>query len=314
MPLIRLLAALFLTLSFTGAAHAACQTGAATLSGGSASSYDVRGGQVPVFAGTAGFSCNGSILSVLSANSVRASATSLRGFRLVGPGGASVRYRLSADRDGSYPLSGGATVDYFDPALLRLLGILSYDNLTPPLFAALTEAANLAPGTYTDTVTIAWSWQVCRGIGLGGLCVLSESGTGTSVVTVTLVVTKDCRVSAPDLSFASAPLAAEFQPVRQSVAVDCSLNTPFAVSFTAGTSGASRPWRAMTGPRGARLEYNIYRPDGTVWDEASPLAGGTGTGALVPGQLQAYTARINPAQADPPAGTYSDTVSVVVTF
>jgi len=314
MPLIRFLLPLALLLGWSGDARAACLTGAATLSGGSASSYDVREGRAPVFSGTAGFACNGSILSVLSANTVRASATSLHGFRLTGPGGAGVRYRLSADRDGSYPLSGGAAVDYFDPALLRLLGILSYDNLTPPLYAALTEAANLPPGTYTDTVTISWTWQVCRGIGIGGLCILSESGTGTSVVTVTLTVTKDCRVSAPDLVFGTAPLVAEFQPVRQSVAVDCSLGTAFAVSFTAGTGGASRPWRAMTGPRGVRLEYNIYRPDGTVWDEASALSGGTGTGALVPGQLQTYTARINPAQPDPPAGAYGDTVSLVVTF
>lgn len=314
MPLIRAVLTLVLLLGWVGAAHAACQTGAATLSGGSATSYDVRDARVAIFSGTAGFSCNGSILSVLSANTVRASATSLRGFRLTGPGGAGVRYRLSADRDGSFPLSGGATVDYFDPALLRLLGLLSYDNLTPPLYAALTEAPNLPPGVYTDTVTISWTWQVCRGIGVGGLCILSESGTGTSVVTVTLTVTKDCRVSAPDLTFGTAPLAASFVAVRQSVAVDCSLGTSFAVSFTAGSGGASRPWRAMTGPRGARLEYNIYRPDGTVWDEASPLSGGAGTGALIPGQLQTYTARINPAQADPPAGTYTDTVSVIVTF
>lgn len=314
MPLIRfVLMFLLLAGGCSGTARAACEVSSATLSGGAASTYDVREARVPTFAGTAGFTCNGSVVSLVAGNSIRATALSANGFRLVS-GGRSIRYRLSADREGSFPLSDGTGVEYYDPALLRLLGILSSDRYTPPIYAALVEAPNLPPGTYGDTVTIAWSWQVCRGIGVGGLCVLMETGSGSSTVTITLTVTKDCRVTAPDLVFGAAPLASEFAPVRQSVAVDCSPGTSFAVAFTGGTSGASRPWRAMIGPRGARLEYNIFRPDGTVWDEASPLAGGTGTGNLVPGQLQSYLARINPAQADPLAGTYTDTVSVVVTF
>jgi spore coat protein U-like protein len=316
MPLILRLLVLLAALCGASPALAACTVaGNSALTFAPGSTYDVREGRVNAVAGQAGFTCNGSLISLVSTNSARAQATSANGFTLRN-GGASIPYRLSADTAGSWSFNGGATIDYFDPSLLSLLGILNAGSFAPPITATVTGAPNLPPGTYTDVVTMRWDWSVCHGVGLGGLCILGETGSATATITVTLTVSADCRVVAPNLSFGAAPLVSGFAPVRQAVAVDCSLGTAYAVAFSAGTSGVSRPWRSMKSGAGNALRYNIYRTDGTtIWDETTPLAAGTpGTGATTPLQLHSYVARIDPGQATPPAASYADTVSVIVTF
>lgn len=309
------LLAFLLLAGWSGASRAACTLSGGQLGFGTVSTFDVREQKVPVVSGSAGLGCNGSIISVVTSNYARARATSAGGFRLRDAAGNAIRYRLSADAGGKYPLSGGASVDYFDPVLLDLLGILSSKSFAPTLFATVLDAPNIPAGTYTDTVTIDWTWQVCHGVGAGGLCILAETGSGSTVVTVTLTAGKDCRVVAPDIDFGSAPLVTGFAPVRQAVTVDCSLGLGFSVGFTSGTAGVSRPWRAMKGAGSARLEYNLFRPDGAVWDEAGAMPGSAvGTGNPVPALAQVYTARINPAQPTPPAGSYNDAISVVITF
>lgn len=318
MPLIhRFFMACALAIGMPGLAQAACTVSSANpVTFAPASSYDVRERTVAKVTGSAGFACNGSLISVVSTNTAQARATSASGFTLRSAAGNAIAYRLSADSAGSYSFNGGQTIDYFDPSLLSLLGILNGGTMTSPVYAALTASPNVPAGTYTDTVTLQWSWQVCHGIGVGGVCILSESGTGTSTVTVTLVVGTDCRISAPNLSFGSAPLATGFAAVTQAVAVDCTLGAAYTVAFSSGNKGSARPWRAMTSAAGDTLQYNIYRSDGTtIWDETTPLTSAVaGTGATAPAQLHTYVARINPAQATTPAGAYSDSISVIVAF
>jgi spore coat protein U-like protein len=319
-----ILRALILALAMlvAGPAMAACTlAGAVAANFAGASSYTVRAGGVAPVAAPASLSCSGAIVSVFSGDEIRATTTSTNGFLLKANGIAdTIPYRLSADQAGSVAFTQGGSINYMDPSLLTLLGILNSSNFVPPVYAGLTASPNVPAGTYTDTVTIAWRWRVCRGVGvsLGGLqiCVLQDSGSGTTTLTVTLVVSKDCRVSAPALSFGAAPLASQFVSVTQPVVVDCTKNASFNVAFTAGRSGASRPWRTMRDDANNPLQYNIYRPDGTtIWDESNALIGaGTGTGSATPTIFVPYVAKINPAQPTPPAGSYTDQVSVVVTF
>lgn len=321
MPLTRLLGLLWLLLA-AQTAHAACATTAsATADLGNRTSYDVRGGSVPAVATSPTLTCiGGSLLSILSTDHARATFTSTGNFRLRSAAGDTIGYKLSPDSAGNLTVSQGGSVNYLDPGFISLLGLLSATSLAPPLYATLTETPNVPAGTYTDTVTIAWSWSICRGVGLGlggvSICVLEDRGTGTSTLTVSVVVTKDCRISAPPVAFGSAPLARGFAPVTQAVAVDCTKGASFAIGFTAGTSGASRPWRQMRDGQGHSLRYNLYRPDGaTIWDETNPLASVTiGSGAVTPTLLHTYVAKVDPDQATPPAGAYTDTVSVVVSF
>lgn len=281
-----------------------------------ASSYDVRAGSVPTVGTSAGFSCNGSVITVFGGNRAQATVTSANGMRLRGPGGDLVPYRLSADPGGVHAFAQGSTINYFDPALLSLLGILSAGQFGPQLYAAPAAGANIAAGTYTDTIIVQWSWFVCHGVGVGGVCVVAETGTGVTTVGVTLTVSADCRISAPDISFGSAALASRFAPVAQAVAVDCTKGSAYAIAFTAGQAGSARPWRFMSDGRGNRLRYNLFRGGGsTIWDDlAGALPTGVGTGGASPSQLHNYVARIDPDQPTPPAGEYQDVISVVISF
>ena len=309
-----------LILSPTRAEAAACAVAPAVAGNmGSITSYDLRAGSAPVVTLPSTLTCSGSVVSVMPGDYARATATSGNSFRLKSASGASIGYRLSADSGGTMKFTQGSTIDFLDSSVLSLLTILTSNSFMPTLYAAPTEAPNVPAGTYTDTVTIAWSWRICRVIGVGALgvriCVVEDSGTATATVAVSLTVSADCRILAPPVNFGSAPLASGFADVSQAVAVDCTQGTSYKVAFTSGTSGASRPWRSMTDGAGNRLEYNLYRSDGsTIWDEGNPLPGtDPGTGATTPTQLFRYIARIN-AGSTPSAGSYSDVVSVVVSF
>lgn len=317
MPVILRLLLALVGLFAAGQAHAVCAIApphAAAFA--PSSSYDVRAGSVATVSTGAGFSCNGSVITLLGGNRAQATVTSANNMRLRGPGGDLVPYRLSADPGGAYPFTQGSTIDYFNPALVSLLGILSAGQLSPSFYAVPLGGANVAAGTYTDTLTVQWSWLVCHGVGVGGVCILGEAGTGTATVNLTLTVGADCRIGAPNVSFGSAALASQFAPVAQAVAIDCTKGSAYSVAFTAGQAGAARPWRAMTDGRGNRLRYNLYRNDGaTIWDDlASSLSAAVGTGGVDPTQLHTYVARVDPDQPTPPAGSYQDTISVIISF
>ncbi|GGB28507.1 lipoprotein [Sphingomonas metalli] len=298
-------------------ARAACTLASAVTNDfGSRTSYDVRTATGGSQALPTQLSCNGSILGVFSADYMKATATSTNAFRLRSASGDTIGYRLSADSAGSYAFTQGGTINYMDSAFVSLLGILNPGYIVPPMYAALSELPNLPAGTYTDTVTMNWSWAVCRLLGVGGICVLQETGSGTTTITVTLTVSRDCRISAPAIAFGTAPLASQFASVTQAVAVDCTKGTAYTIAFTAGANSATaRPWRQMKSGTNL-LRYNIYRPDGvTIWDESNPLAAAQpGTGATTPAQMQTYVAKVDPGQTTPAAGSYTDTVSVVIGF
>lgn len=298
------------------AAFAACQTSNSTGTFADGSSYTVQANGVGQVVTSAGFTCSGSLITVAGSSYARATVTSARGWRLVGPTGDRIPYVVSADAAGAYSFEQYGTIDYFDASLLSLLTILNGGAFTPRIYLTINGSANVAAGTYQDTLTVQWSWNVCHGIGLGGICILGESGTGTATIPVTIVVAKDCQISAPAVAFGTASLVSQFAEVTQSVLVDCTKGANYNLGFTSGSSPNARPWRTMKSAGGGVLQYNIYRTDGTtIWDESNPLPSALpGTGGTTPNQPFAYKARVNASQATPAAGTYSDTVSVVVSF
>ena len=224
---------------------------------------------------------------------------------------------MSADPGGTTVFSQGVAVNYLSTTMLSLLNIFTSTSFTPSFYAKITGSPNIAAGTYTDTLTVHWVWSICTGVNIAGACVGgSANGTKDIMVAVSLSVGQDCRISAPDVSFGSAPLVGQFSTVNQAVLVDCSKGSHYKVAFTSGNGGSARPWRTMSDGAGHSLQYNIYQPNGTtIWDETNPLPSATaGTGSTIPSQPQAYIVRINSGQITPPAGHYSDMVSVVISF
>ena len=315
MTALRCAASLLLLLLCSGTAFAACTTTSSTLTFAGSSSYDVRAGSVQQVSGPAGLTCTGASLSLLGGSSAKATITSANGFALVAGGADRIAYQVSADSNGTYAFTQGGTVDYTNSSLIAILG-LGASNFVPPVYARLMASPNVAEGTYTDTLTVQWDYNICNGLQVTFICLGYDSGKTTNTIIVTLSVSKDCRIDAPALDFGTAALVGQFAPVSQAVLVDCTKGATYKLSFSAGLSGSARPWRSMSDGAGHQLQYNIYRADGTtIWDESNPqTSASVGTGSSVPAQAPSYVAKINPAQSALPAGSYQDMVSVIVSF
>ena len=185
---------------FCGAAPATACTVSSSVAVdlGSFSPSAVKGGAVPAVKSRAGLRCGFAVLKLLGSDNVKATFTSANGFRLVRAGGGSVPYRASADEAGVYAASQGATIDYMQNNLLNLLGLLGNSNADLPIWVKPTGDGFPPVGVYRDRISISWSWSICTGLGLIGLCALgsSDTGTGTSVIDITLTVTpRDATLS-----------------------------------------------------------------------------------------------------------------------
>lgn len=171
---------------------AACTVSASVTSTlGTYSPAAVQAGVVPALQSRAGIVCPSGVLVLLGGNYLRATFGSTNGFKLVQQGGTvKLPYGASADQAGTTPFVQGATIDYMQNNLLNLLGLLGGSSADVPLFVKPGATATPPPlGSYTDRITIDWSWNMCPGIGLLGLCIgVPDTGTGQSVLDVSLIV------------------------------------------------------------------------------------------------------------------------------
>jgi spore coat protein U-like protein len=152
-------------------------------------------------------------------------------------------------------------------------------------------------------VTLAIVWVSSRA--------LAATTTTTFAVTATVVAT--CNVSASPLAFGS--YSAVALSGTTTVQATCSTAAPYNIGLNAGTAtGATVTTRKMTGPGGALLNYGLFQDSGhaTNWGNTvgTDTVASTGTGAAqsftVFGQI--------PASQFVQAGSYSDTITVTLTF
>jgi spore coat protein U-like protein len=141
------------------------------------------------------------------------------------------------------------------------------------------------------------------------------AGTDTDPMTVTATVIASCDVDANDLAFGSYdPVSSTPLDAATTVSVMCTTGTTYDVLLNAGTgSGASVTTRKMTS--GANLlNYSLYSNAGrsAVWGTSvgSDTIAGTGNGAAQ--TLNVY-GRI-PINQTAPAGSYTDTITVTVSY
>jgi spore coat protein U-like protein len=143
----------------------------------------------------------------------------------------------------------------------------------------------------------------------------SMAATTTTTFTVTATVVATCSVSATDLSFGNYdPVSVSDLDATNTVTVTCTDGTSYDVGLDAGVgAGATVATRKLTNA-GNTLDYTLYQdaPRTTVWgntvgvDTINDTAGAVSTDHTVYG-------RIGNGQ-NVPAGLYSDTVTVTVTY
>jgi len=152
----------------------------------------------------------------------------------------------------------------------------------------------------------------------------APAGTTTGSFTVTALVNSNCLVSALPLNFGTYTPNAGPLKVNTTINVNCTLGTKFTVLLnagaTAGTSFAQRLLRNSTGGNSDTLQYNLYTSGGygSIWGDGSSgtsTVTGFGAGTLTSVQETVYGLLADSAaNQNASAGTYTDTITVTVTF
>lgn len=247
---------------------AACTLPTSTATFGSVSSFTVNT-TVSNTTATVNVNCgSGSVLSLLSSDYIRfqlASATytsSTRGaLKTSSTGTDLIPLRVCSDTAcATEMLIGGTTVNYSQAQLLNLLGLGGGQNFAIPLYLRTLTGQVVAAGTYTVTLNILVSYNICTGLGALGLCLLGnqQTGSGTVPITTTLVVTNDCTtITAPNVSFGSAPLVGSFNAVSQSINVICTKGSTYTVGLSNGGYAVGAQRYMASGSN--RLAYEIYK-------------------------------------------------------
>lgn len=153
---------------------------------------------------------------------------------------------------------------------------------------------------------------------LGALSIMptARAATATGQFNVTITIQSNCVVqSATDLAFGSQGVLTGNVDAQSTISVQCTNTTPYTVGLSAGNgTGATVASRKMTGPAAATVNYSVYRDAARtqVWGTTigTDTVAGTGNGSVQP--ISVY-GRV-PAQATPAAGSYSDTITVTVTY
>ncbi|GAP66686.1 putative spore coat protein, late developmental [Mizugakiibacter sediminis] len=166
---------------------------------------------------------------------------------------------------------------------------------------------------------------IAAGLALAGIGVQAQAGTDSATFNVTATVINSCKVvAANNIGFGNYDPAGANNTTpldaSGSVQVRCTKNTNAAVTLNQGANPATgstcaSPSRQMTDGGSNRLGYAIYKDAARSqpWGcDATNQASFTSTGIASPITLTTY-GRVAAGQ-DVPAGSYTDTVSVTVTF
>lgn len=160
---------------------------------------------------------------------------------------------------------------------------------------------------------------VCLALPLSGVVFASVAVASTAATTfpVSATVIDSCAVDATAMAFGNYNgISGGMLDAVATISPICTTGTVYAVALNAGQgSGASQTSRKLTGPDGAALNYGIFIDPSrlTVWGDGT---GGTSwkvnSGSGVSQPVMMY-GRIPAAQAAM-VGSYSDTITVTVTY
>lgn len=241
--------------------------------------------------------------------------------RMTNYNGAEMKYDLYSDAArtrviGPPPLGGGFPVYSF--TAMAPAGYVQVQN-SALIYARVPSGQTLPAGSGFQSqiggAMLYWAWSNstyppdCTS-GSGG------AGTATFYQGVTASVDNSCRITlATDLDFGNAGALTSNRDQTSSIMVRC----PTGTNWRLGLNNGSNPngnVRRMRNATGNYVSYELYR-DGARsqrWGNAvgTDTANGTGQGEGSPVTQTVY-GRV-PAQPSAPSGSYTDTVTVTLTY
>ncbi|MBD8238712.1 spore coat U domain-containing protein [Pseudomonas fluorescens] len=292
---------------------------------GSISSMTVRTAAQTSSTTNAGLRCTSALISLLvPSDHFYATITSTQS-GMVGPTGDVIGYTIYGNNSSSYPITRGTQFDFGGAGgIAQVLGLIAGPGAkTVPLYLSSITGSNVAAGLYTETLNIAWNWNYCSGIGVGGICLGRDIGNAVATLTVSMTVTNDCQITAPNISFGSAPVVSGFTAVTgQTVNIACTKGSAYTVGLSDGQNPLSVGGRRRMISGSNYLAYDIFKSAGTTrWGSVGAARRASSTAEVNPGnglgtgsQVFNYNAKIYTDQTTPPAGTYLDNVVLDVGF
>lgn len=325
-----LLCSAILLMSGAFPALAACTTPTVTANFGPVSSFTVNSA-ISTVTQNITVNCGAGVMALLSSDKISLQLTGAtlnstvgnRGAMKLGTDLVPVQLCYDAACTSSELVIGGTTYTLSRAQLLGLnTGGSSQVIFSIPLYLRTVPGAVVAEGSYTVTLAVRVNYDVCTGVGVAGACLLGSQQTGTSTqsMVVNIAISKDCTtITAPSVSFGSAPLVSLFNPVSQSINVICTKGSTYSVGISNGMHAVGTQ-RYMTSTTGGQLAYEIYKGSGTTrWGSSvaaermqSTAASNTSPDGLT--RTFSYNAQVLSSQATPVAGTYNDTVTVDLSF
>jgi spore coat protein U-like protein len=262
---------------------------------------------------SSGYACSGSALSILGTNSTSVKiGTSTNDMRLKSPADVYIPYQLcksASCSDGIF--STNTEVTWSSTSLIGLLGLFNASGNTLPI-TVRTSVSNVPAGIYQDTVTLNWTYIHCS-IAVGPVLCVGTLGAGSTTINITMEVKKACAMAdAPDINFGTAPLPSKFTNKAAQVSVRCTNQLAYNINMTSSNpvNGNWRQMSAVVNGSTYYLQYQLLNSANALWTHLTNHTG-AGTGNV---QLIDYTAAVNQAQPNLPAGVYKDTVTITLTY
>jgi spore coat protein U-like protein len=149
--------------------------------------------------------------------------------------------------------------------------------------------------------------------GLGALTTTAMAQVETANLSVQITITAGCVLqNVNNINFGSHALLASNIDATGTFDVLCTTGVPYTVSLDGGGGGSISSRRMETG--GEQVNYQLYSDPSRsqVWGETLGVdrVAGTGTGSA---QTLTVYGRV-PPQTTPPAGTYTDTVTITLNY
>jgi spore coat protein U-like protein len=158
---------------------------------------------------------------------------------------------------------------------------------------------------------------------LAGAPVVAQAGTSTAVLSVSIVITASCTINPATLTFAPTPgtsLVTTAVNGSSTVLVTCTSGSPYSIAMDNGSNASGSQRRMISGSN--FLNYNLYVDPAHTLPWSTATGAGTctttgncylGTGNGSPQSIDIYGVVPVTATA-PPSGTYTDTVTMTITF
>ncbi len=310
-----------------------CTVSSPTIDLGSVSSFTV-GTSSQTSSGSGGIACS-SLLTLAATSYIKLAVDNSTFLLTGGPGNQTIPFAVSTSPGGT-GLQAGSSVDMSTSSLLNLFAGV---NGSIPLYVRTTPTTALRAGIYTGTVALHWYFGICTGLGIGGICLgytsspglttnifgaLTNWGSGVpATVTVKLTILNDCVINAPNVNFGTAPFVTGFNPVTQTISINCSAGQSYSVGLSDGSNFGTGSRRMFSSATSQYLNYEIYQgPSSTTrWGSVGTQRRSSDSADVNPEiydsatkQGFTYRAVLDPTQTTPSAGSYTDTITLDVSF